>query len=146
MTTEVLFELRLTEESDVFTARQLGRECAVALGMDRLDDPGRHRDQRAGQDVVATGGSRARFQVESANELCIDVLGTRTPPDGRRVSQPRSGRRGHAHGAAGDDGVTLCKRFGVSVDRSVDRLQQVRTRLAALSSQNPTDELKRAEP
>ena len=42
----------------------------------------------------------------------------------------------------GDDGVTLCKRFGVLVDRSVDRLQQVRTRLAALSSQNPTDELR----
>ena len=39
-------------------------------------------------------------------------------------------------------GVTLCKRFGASVDRSVSRLDEVRNELAALSSQNPTDELR----
>ena len=145
MTTEVLFELRLTEESDVFTARQLGRECAVALGMDRLDAIRvATAISEVGRDVVATGGGRARFRVESANELCIDVLGVAGPA--RWAASVAAAER-LVDGVMpvtrqGDDGVTLCKRFGVSVDRSVDRLQQVRSRLAALSSQNPTDELR----
>ena len=144
MTTEVLFELRLTEESDVFTARQLGRVRAVALGMDRLDAIRvATAISELGRDVVATGGVAHASGSNRPTSSASTSSASRAPPDGRRGrSRGAAGRRGHAHGAAGRRRRHPVQAVRRLVDRSVDRLQQVRTRLAALSSQNPTDELR----
>ena len=145
MTGEVLIELGLTAESDVFAARQIGRECASALGMDRLDAIRvATAISEVGRDVVATGGGRARFRVDAADGLFIDVIGV--ADRSRWAASVAAAERlvdtvtpvTQQAGA----GVTLHKRFGVSVDGSADRLDGVRTALAALSSQNPTDELR----
>ena len=145
MTAEVLIELGLTGESDVFAARQIGRECAAALGMDRLDAIRvATAISEVGRDVVATGGGRARFRVGAANELCIDVIGI---ADRARWATSIAAAERLVDGVTPvtqqpGTGVTLCKRFGASVDRSGPRLDEVRNELAALSSQNPTDELR----
>lgn len=145
MTSEVLIELGLTGENDVFAARQIGRECAAALGMDRLDAIRvATAISEVGRDVVATGGGRARFRVAAANELCIDVIGT---ADRARWATSVAAAERLVDGVTpvtqpAGAGVTLCKRFGASVDRSASRLVELRNELAALSSQNPTDELR----
>ncbi len=145
MTAEVLIELGLTGESDVFAARQIGRECAAAFGMDRLDAIRvATAISEVGRDVVATGGGRARFRVDAANELCIDVIGI---ADRARWATSIAAAERLVDGVTPvtqqpGAGVTLCKRFGASVDRSAPRLDEVRNELAALSSQNPTDELR----
>ena len=145
MTAEVLIDLGLTGESDVFAARQIGRECAAALGMDRLDAIRvATAISEVGRDVVATGGGRARFRLGAANELCIDVIGI---ADRARWATSIAAAERLVDGVtpAAEQpgaGVTLCKRFGASVDRSGPRLDKVRNELAALSSQNPTDELR----
>lgn len=145
MTAEVLIELGLTAESDVFAARQIGRVCAAALGMDRLDAIRvATAISEVGRDVVATGGGRARFRVDAANELCIDVIGV---ADRARWATSVAAAERLVDGVTPvpqqpGAGVTLCKRFGASVDRSAGRLDEIRNELAALSSQNPTDELR----
>ena len=145
MTAAVLIELGLTGESDVFAARQIGRGAAAALGMDRLDAIRvATAISEVGRDVVATGGGRARFRVAAADELCIDVIGvadrTRWATSVRAAERLVDGVTPVTQPSG--TGVTLCKRFGAAVDRSASRLVEVRNELAALSSQNPTDELR----
>ena len=77
MSAAVLAELALLTEDDVFTARQFGRDCAVALGFERLDALRvATAISEVGREIVSVGTGSLTLQVRG-DALQIDLRAAR---------------------------------------------------------------------
>jgi signal transduction histidine kinase len=141
-TTTTLAQLALRTEDDLFVARQLGRECALGLGLERLDalrvataisELGRELIS-AGGGAIALGLRRGVLQVELSTDRRPPNWDTAVGAVGRLVDAQ------HRHVA---DGVRH------TLDKAVPRplpephaLEALRRRLLALNPSSPAEELR----
>ena len=144
--------LGLATESDVFSARQIGRDLSVALGLDRLDAV---RVATAlseiSREVVLAGGGEMTFAVLPPDRISVTIVAA----PGRDQSLPRGPGWEASLDAASrlmdevdvasdaDDrpAVSLAKRVGSRVELDAERLAQLQHQLRQHAPHTPGEEL-----
>jgi signal transduction histidine kinase len=75
-----LADLALRTEDDLFAARQLGRECALGLGLERLDAlQVATVISELGREIVSSGRGRLALGISAAGRLQIDLRADQVP-------------------------------------------------------------------
>lgn len=149
--------LTIGQDAEVFTARQLGRELATAMGLDRLDATRMATAiSELAREAAAAGGGRLTFAVSDVDMVVtLDAPGLR--PDNpsltsaeRLVDSLTLVPRGAAHETSADGApdeqhgsgtvVVLVKSAPATVDRTDPTL--IRAVVAAHAPTSPLDELR----
>lgn len=120
MTTSPLAELVLRTEEDLFLARQLGRECALGLGLERLDALRvATAISELGREIVSSGGGALVLGLDDGL-LTVDLRSDRLPDQW-------------------SEGLTAVNRLVDSTTGPVEVEVGVRLRLEKRVSMPPTD-------
>lgn len=147
-----LYSLELRQERDVFTARQVGREVAAAVGLEGQDLVRIATAlSEVSRDVVAAGGGDVSFSVTSPDLLCVELVTSgpahelrRQAADGGGVEA--AGRLVDALTLATDTGghavITLRKRVARLVDLGGPARNELRHRVSSTVLREPIDELR----
>jgi signal transduction histidine kinase len=146
-----LYSLELRLERDVFTARQVGREVAAAVGLEGQDLVRIATAlSEVSRDVVAAGGGDVTFNVKSSDLLSVELV---TAGPGHELRRQAAGggveaarRLVDALTVASDtDGhavVTLDKKVANVVDLSDTARTELRRRVSSTVLSEPIDELR----
>lgn len=155
MSTDAVLRLHLEVESDVFTARQMGRDFSTALGLERLDAV---RVATAlseiSREVVLAGGGDMTFSFVPPETISVVLVasdaavaaGSLLRGPGWDASLAAAGRLMDAvEVAAGPDDrptVTLSKRLGTRVEMTTERRADLQRRLQHHTARTPGEELR----
>lgn len=147
-----LYSLELRQERDVFTARQVGREVAAAVGLEGQDLVRVATAlSEVSRDVVAAGGGDISFSVTPPDLLCVELATSgparelrRQTADGGGVEAARrlvdtltltTDTGGHAV-------ITFNKKVARVADLGDTARAELRQRVALTVLHNPIDELR----
>jgi signal transduction histidine kinase len=149
---ETILTLALAAESDVFSARQIGRDFSLALGLDRLDAV---RVATAlseiGREVIMAGGGEMTFAFLPPDRISVTIVAAQ----GRNRALPRgpgweasldaASRLMDEVDVAADaedhSVVRLTKRAGTRVELLPERLSELKQRLKQHAPHTPVEEL-----
>ena len=141
-----LTTLVLADDADVFTARQLGRDVATSLGLDRLDATRvATAVSELAREAVAAGGGRVTYAVRENGELVAVI---RTPSGlGPEDESVRAARRlvdslTHVPESDGATSVVVTKAASTPTVLSPKELQHIRDQVANHDQRNPIEELR----
>ena len=141
-----LTTLVLADDADVFTARQLGRDVATSLGLDRLDATRvATAVSELAREAVAAGGGRVTYAVRENGELVAVI---RTPSGlGPEDESVRAARRlvdslTHVPESDGATSVVVTKAASTPTVLSPTELQHIRDQVANHDQRNPIEELR----
>ena len=141
-----LTTLVLADDADVFTARQLGRDVATSLGLDRLDATRvATAVSELAREAVAAGGGRVTYAVRENGELVAVI---RTPSGlGPEDESVRAARRlvdslTHVPESDGATSVVVTKAASTPTVLSPTELENIRDQVANHDQRNPIEELR----
>ena len=155
MNRDAIISLRLEAEADVFSARQIGRDFSIALGLDRLDAVRVATAlSEVGREVVLAGGGEMIFSLAAPDLVSVVVVasGTRGAAGsgpgsvGWQASLTAASRLMDDVSSAPDAEdravVTLSKRLGTRVELAADRRSALRRQLRRHAPRTPGEELR----
>lgn len=151
---EAVLTLALDAESDVFTARQVGRDFSVALGLDRLDAVRVATSlSEIGREVVQAGGGEMTFSVTPPDTITVLIVAAAGAParslpggTGWAASLAAAGRLldgvVETVDPQGRHTVTLTKTLGTHLTMTSDRIEGLRSQLQQRTTRSPSEELR----
>ena len=154
MSGEAVLTLPLEVESDVFTARQVGRDFSVALGLERLDAVRVATSlSEIGREVVQAGGGTMTFSVTPPDTITVLIVAAAGTP--ARSLPGGTGWAASLTAAArllddvvetvdpqGRRTVALSKKLGTHLNMTSDRIEGLRSQLQQHTTRSASDELR----
>lgn len=137
-----LATLAVAEDGDVFAARQLGRDLAAALGLDRLDATRvATAISELAREAAGSGGGSVAFAVRGGGELVATVTARDLPADHPSVHSAERLMDDLVH-RSGDGTTTLVLTKETSSVVTTDDVARLRALVAEQAPTNPLDELR----
>ncbi|MGZ4475490.1 MAG: ATP-binding protein [Nocardioides sp.] len=143
MSTSVLAEMAMLTEEDVFVGRQLGRQCALTLGFDRLDALRvATAVSEVGREIVSTGSGALTLTVRG-DALLVELRAARRPSGWDDAIASVRKLVDRQVQAAQEDGVrVVLEKWLSGPPPSRSELQTLRRDLLAQNPSSPAAELR----
>ena len=149
---EPLYSLELREERDVFTARQVGREVAAAVGLEGQDLVRIATAlSEVSRDVVAAGGGDVTFNMTAPDVLSVQLVTSGPAHELRRQAEGGGGVEAARRlvdnltlvpDSGGHAVITLKKKVARLVDLGAPARNELRRRVSSTVLREPVDELR----
>lgn len=146
MRSEALAAMALRTEDDVFVARQLGRDCAAGLGLDRLDALRvATAISELGREIVAAGGGDVSLSMDTTGSLAVSLTADAVTGHWEEALTAASRLVDGVSASADDPGVAvmLTKRLAGTAQPSRAAREELRRRLRAKTPVSAAEELRR---
>ncbi|GAB6984610.1 ATP-binding protein [Nocardioides pyridinolyticus] len=139
---EALLVMTLGEDADVFAARQVGRELATEVGLDRIDATRwATAISELAREAAGAGGARLSFAVRRGTDLVVTLTHTRLP---RHAASIRAAERlvDSLTYAEADGGAVVELAKSAAAPLATADLDRLRTVVASQSPANPIEEMR----
>jgi signal transduction histidine kinase len=142
MSRSTVAEIALLSEDDLFVARQLGRECALGVGLERLDALRvATAVSELGREIVSAGGGRLSLAVERS-VLRVELQADRRPASWSQAVTAVGRLVDGQHEPDGVVGVRHTLEKAIPVPPSARERETLRHRLLAQNPSSPADQLR----